>query len=137
MSFQRPGSWSFTKTLAEMCIAETSTNPSLIPAAARHCSTSSVMSMISCRFFVLKVRYVVWVRMGSGGFPDYDGASGEEMITPAHPRREVIMKHAAFPLPRRDFLRTAAAGAVAVPGLELDRLGRLLGPPPSRVALVH
>src|SRR5687768_898589 len=44
-----------------MCIADTSTNPSWIPAAARQFSTSSVMSMISCRFRVLKVRYDVWV----------------------------------------------------------------------------
>src|SRR5687768_11696619 len=44
-----------------MCIADTSTNPSWIPAAARQFSTSSVMSMISCRFRVLNVRYDVWV----------------------------------------------------------------------------
>jgi hypothetical protein len=59
MSRHNPGSWSFTKTLAEMCIAETRTIPSRIPAAARHASTSSVMSMISWRYFVVKVRYVV------------------------------------------------------------------------------
>ena len=39
-----------------MCIADTSTMPSLIAADARHFSTDSVMSMISCRFFVLNVR---------------------------------------------------------------------------------
>jgi hypothetical protein len=39
-----------------MCIAETSTIPSSMRAATRHPSTSSVMSMISCRFAVLKVR---------------------------------------------------------------------------------
>jgi hypothetical protein len=56
MSFHNPGSWSFTKTDAEMCMADTRTIPSSIPAAARHFSTSSVMSMISWRFFVVKVR---------------------------------------------------------------------------------
>jgi hypothetical protein len=35
------------KTDAEMCIAETSTMPSLMPAAARHASVWSVISMIS------------------------------------------------------------------------------------------
>ena len=39
-----------------MCMAETSTIPSPIPAAARHFSTASVMSMISWRLFVLNVR---------------------------------------------------------------------------------
>ena len=60
MSCHSPGSWAFTNTDAEMCIAETSTMPSWIPAPARHFSTSSVMSMISWRRFVLKVRYAVW-----------------------------------------------------------------------------
>ena len=56
MSFQSPDSWSLTNTDAEMCIAETSTMPSRISADARQRSTASVMSMISWRFFVLKVR---------------------------------------------------------------------------------
>ena len=52
-----------------MCIADTRIMPSSMPAAARHFSTSSVMSMISWRRFVLKVRYEVWnfMRWGSGG----------------------------------------------------------------------
>ena len=37
-------------------MAETSTMPSTMSARARHFSTSSVMSMISWRRFVLKVR---------------------------------------------------------------------------------
>ena len=52
MSAQSPGSWSLTKTDAEMCIAETRTIPSVMPASARQASTSSVMSMISCRLAV-------------------------------------------------------------------------------------
>src|SRR5215213_8989851 len=60
MSCQRPDSWSFTNTDAEICIAETRTMPSLMPAAARHFSTSSVISMISWRRFVLNVKYDVW-----------------------------------------------------------------------------
>jgi hypothetical protein len=56
MSFQSPGSWSFTNTEAEMCIAEASTIPSLILADARQRSTASVMSMISWRLFVVNVR---------------------------------------------------------------------------------
>ena len=51
-----PGSWSLTKTDAEMCIAETRTIPSVMAAAARQASTSSVMSMISWRLAVRKVR---------------------------------------------------------------------------------
>ena len=54
MSSHSPGSWSLTKTEAEMCIAETRTIPSVMPAAARQASTSSVMSMISWRFAVLE-----------------------------------------------------------------------------------
>src|SRR5688572_27560182 len=54
-----------------MCIADTSTIPSLIPAAARQASTSSVMSMMSCRFFVFIVRYVVCVFMSG-----LEGGSG-------------------------------------------------------------
>ena len=49
-------SYSLTKIEAEMCIADTNTILSSIPAAARLFSTSSVMSMISWRFLVLKVR---------------------------------------------------------------------------------
>src|SRR5688572_16238511 len=67
ISFHNPDSWSLTNTEAEMCIADTSTNPSVIPAVARHASTSSVMSMMSCRFFVLNVRYEVCVFMCSDG----------------------------------------------------------------------
>ena len=36
-----------------MCMADTRTKPSEMPAEARHRSTSSVMSMISWRFFVV------------------------------------------------------------------------------------
>lgn len=46
------------------------------------------------------------------------------------------MLPSVHPLRRRDFLRTAA-GVVALPSLDLQRLHQLLGPPPSRVALVR
>jgi len=47
------------------------------------------------------------------------------------------MMHAALPLPRREFLRAAAAGVVALPGWKRGNLGRLWARTPSRVALVR
>src|SRR5690606_17281648 len=64
MSCQSPLSWSLTKTEAVMCMALTSTIPSWMPDLARAASTLSVMSMISWRFWVLKVRYSVWLFTG-------------------------------------------------------------------------
>jgi uncharacterized protein (DUF362 family) len=47
------------------------------------------------------------------------------------------MRFTPPPLPRRDFLRAAAAGAVALPGLELQQLDRLFRRPVRRVAIVR
>ena len=51
-----PGSSSFTHTPAVMCIAETSTMPSLTPDSSTACCTSSVMRTNALRSGVLKVR---------------------------------------------------------------------------------
>jgi hypothetical protein len=84
MSCHNPGSWSLTNTEAEMCMADTSTMPSRMPAAARHFSTSSVMSMISWRLRVLNVRYVVCVFMAGR---ERDGQIPSRMLGRPFPSR--------------------------------------------------
>src|SRR3954447_15458034 len=60
MSSMRPLSQSLTYTPAVMCIADTSTMPSVTPLFLTIAATSSVMRTISCRRFVLNHRQSVW-----------------------------------------------------------------------------